>query len=111
VISTTLCGERPLRSSNIAEKEERPSFDAAGTGKKSERAKLSTKSTKYDVEMPDAAEYGHDEEVAALLSHGASFKAKSKTGETAMHLAARYGHKTTVELLLNANEAVNGEDD
>ena len=50
----------------------------------------------------EAARFGHDEVVTALLTAKADMKVKNDEGKTALMLAAELGHDETVRMLTHA---------
>ena len=50
----------------------------------------------------EAARFGHDEVVTALLIAKADMKAKNDEGKTALMLAVEGGHEDTVRMLTQA---------
>ncbi len=50
----------------------------------------------------EAARFGHDDVVRALLARGADVKAKDNEGRTALSLAAQGGHAQTILILKQA---------
>ncbi len=53
----------------------------------------------------EAARFGHDDVVSALLIARADVNAKNKAGKTALQLASEGGHDETVRLLTQAGTA------
>jgi ankyrin repeat protein len=73
------------------------------------RALLSTQDVNVSITdaqgntpLIEAARFGHDDVVRALIERGADLKPKNKEGQTALMLAVKNGHDDVVKILKEA---------